>query len=470
MANPLAVADWTAFVKKNPADGAAPLTKALDAYKASLKDDSEEQVDALNDLIKQATVTRRKNSDKKVLSYIDDVLDDAEKALKAAEKAALEAEKKRKEEEEEEEGEEDAADPGDPPPVARAKKNLKTRLKLVRKLAAEDAKPFFLAMSPGVSGLMVAQKSLSAEHKAQAKLLRKGGKGRVMTGTCFGDGPKLVFVFPVNVSAGYAKAIKKAVKELSKLTVKVRVAGPGDVGFDDDEDAPPLTDFGTDDEEDRDEAETNEAVWKALGDRARALEARFAKINAAAPAVAGPYAGDVAAAAAAVANKAADAEQRLDEMDARLVSAERAAEASAAVASGSPARTVGFRKARDDWDKARGIARKQMEVFQNDMLSDTDLQTLDEWPDIQAAAGQLVGILDLFDDSLAKAITDAAETNPETSKAGLDVAKDLLREYREELAENPIYATMDNGAFGKKYQVLDLLGKSLDQVASKLGL
>ena len=174
--------------------------------------------------------------------------------------------------------------------------------------------------------------------------------------------------------------------------------------------------------------------------------------------------------ASAQAGRTVEAEEALDVVEARARGLGRAAQAAREIAAAGPTRTVGFRVAREGWNQARQIARVQMAKFSTAILTDAQAQAQPEWPDIEAGALDLVPMLDVFDDSLSKAIADAEETtDPALLRKHLQKAVSLIVEYRQELSTNPIYGVMDNGAYGT-YKVHELISKSLDQAAAKLGV
>jgi tetratricopeptide (TPR) repeat protein len=203
-------------------------------------------------------------------------------------------------------------------------------------------------------------------------------------------------------------------------------------------------------------------------ERAKALATRFKEMVATDPSVS-RFAPDVAHAAKAAQDKAEDALEQIEYVEGLLNSAARAAAALKDILAGGTARTAGFRKARDDWEKARNLARTQMGKFEQAITSDPEVQELDEWPIIEKAAALLVPMLDVFDGSLAQAITEAEDTDPEVQRGGVELAAHLIREYRLELEQNAVLGAMDSGEFGT-YKVHELLTKSLDQVAAKLGV
>ncbi len=165
-----------------------------------------------------------------------------------------------------------------------------------------------------------------------------------------------------------------------------------------------------------------------------------------------------------------DADEILDRVEARAKGVARAAKAAREIAEAGPTRTVGFKVAREGWNQARQLARVQMTKFSNALLSDDKAKAQPNWKDIEAGAQNLVPMLDVFDDSLAQAIQDAeTATDPALIRDHLQDAAALISDYRQELSTNPIYGVMDNGAYGT-FKVHDLLSRSLDQAAAKLGV
>jgi hypothetical protein len=104
---------------------------------------------------------------------------------------------------------------------------LTERLLKVKKLEAERAKPFVLALGGKSHGLVIAMTpALSGDHKKRARNMREGN-GRVFLGVVFGEKGKYVLQLKVKPPGGLAKALKKTTLKHTKLPpIRVIVRGP----------------------------------------------------------------------------------------------------------------------------------------------------------------------------------------------------------------------------------------------------
>jgi hypothetical protein len=228
MANTLSLAEWKKILKAHPdAADAAPLTKALEVYdKAEGKDDPKLLLDAIEKVLSSAQAAKKKNAkNKEVVKFLDLLTADADK-----EKAkAARSEKQQQETEGDEEEESGGA-------------ALKAQLVRVKKLDAEKASPFVLALGQ-VCGLAIARRPpISKDHREAARALRTG-KGKLLTGRCYGEGAKYVFEFEDRPPGGLTKLIKKAARIHTGMEIRLKVRGGGEE-LDDETDLAELTDFG----------------------------------------------------------------------------------------------------------------------------------------------------------------------------------------------------------------------------------
>jgi hypothetical protein len=250
MPTTISAADWKKLLKAHPkAEEAAPLTRALEEFgRAEGKDDPEQLVEALDAVLSRAQAAKKKNAKvKELVGYLDDLIDDADK-----EKARAERDAARRAEEEEDEDTEAA--------------ELRTALVRVRKLDADGARPFVLALG-AVGGLVIPKRApITKDHRKRAKEMRTG-KGKILIGRCYGEGGKYVFEFEDKPAGGITKVIKKAVKVHTTMEIRLKVRGAGEE-IDDEADLAEMTDFGS-------EAESEEAAASpAERVKARAKEVR----------------------------------------------------------------------------------------------------------------------------------------------------------------------------------------------------
>ncbi len=200
MSDALSVSKWKSVLKEKEnaeVKDTEGLAKALEAYakaEAKSKDDPEPLVDAVKEVMDCAKATRGKNPKKEKLhKFLDGLVSDAGKEKVRAERLLQEKKECDREGEDEDEG-------GD---NERAK--LTERLFKVKKLDADSAKPFVLALGSRVNGLVISKTSaLSGDHKKRAKSMRDGG-GRIFTGLVYGEKGKYVFQMAVKPPGGLAR-------------------------------------------------------------------------------------------------------------------------------------------------------------------------------------------------------------------------------------------------------------------------
>ncbi len=246
MANTLSPAEWKKILKDHKdAPDTADVTKALDAYakvEPKAKDAPQPVLDALSEVVDAAKSAKSANArDKKrkpVVDFLDDVLKDASTMKVKVERLLQEKNERDREGEDEDEGGADE--------VAK----LTERLIKVKKLDAEAAKPFVLALGGKSHGLVIGKtNALSGDHKKRACAMREGN-GRIFIGRVFGENGKYVFAMAVKPPGGLAKAVKKTALKHTKLPpIRVIVRGPDGVDLDDETDVEELADLGSDTEE-----------------------------------------------------------------------------------------------------------------------------------------------------------------------------------------------------------------------------
>src|SRR5262245_44090763 len=243
MPNALSSADWKKVLKDHKdAPDTADVTKALDAYSKAepkAKDAPQPVLDALEKVVGAAKAAKSANAkDKKrkpVVDFLDDVLKDAATMKVKAERFLQEKNERDREGKDEDEG-------GD-----NERAMLTERLIKVKKLEADAAKPFVLALGGKSHGLVIAKTAaLSGDHKKRARNMREGN-GRLFEGVVFGEKGKYVFLMGTKPPGGLAKAIKKAALKHTDLPpIRVLVRGPDGFELDDETDADEMADLGTD--------------------------------------------------------------------------------------------------------------------------------------------------------------------------------------------------------------------------------
>jgi hypothetical protein len=223
----LTESDWKGFQSKNKAvkaDLAGPL-RNLKA--ANTKDDFDEMIESLEAVAERAEEEKQKfKADKTVSAHLADIIRSGNgligQVMTASEKAA------------EGDGE------GAIGPI------LGRLLPRVKRLDAERAWNFVAALGTPICGLMVSKKAIGPNHVKLAKAARKG-KGGVIKGRCYGQGPKLVFdLGEVKPPGGLARILRKSINEhtkatKNKLNVGVILRGGGE-NLDDEADGAELAD------------------------------------------------------------------------------------------------------------------------------------------------------------------------------------------------------------------------------------
>jgi hypothetical protein len=320
MANALSGAEWKKVLKDHKdAPDTDGVTKALDAYdkvEPKVKDAPQPVLDALEKLVDVAKSAKSANAkDKKrkpVVEFLDDVLKDAATMKVKAERFLQEKTERDREGEDTDEGGDDE----------RAK--LTERLFKVKKLDAENAKPFALALGGKSHGLVIAKTgALTGDHTKRARKMREG-KGRIFTGHVFGEGGKYVFLLQEKPPGGLAKAIKKTAKKHTELPpIRVIIRGPDGFELDDENDVDEMTDLGEDPGEeptgDSEVADVRTDDRGAFKERLASVKARFDALKAADPARARSIAGLLMQAGSlAQVNDFEGAGLRLDEVERQL--------------------------------------------------------------------------------------------------------------------------------------------------------
>src|SRR5262249_34915840 len=104
----------------------------------------------------------------------------------------------------------------------------------LRTVSAE--KPFHFVLALGKpSGLALTRFGLTSDVRTKAKGMRTGA-GKILEGTCHGEGVACVFVLETKPPAGLAANIRNAALAHAGQRIKVKVRGPG-IELDDETDA-----------------------------------------------------------------------------------------------------------------------------------------------------------------------------------------------------------------------------------------
>ncbi|MCA1686953.1 MAG: hypothetical protein LC745_13480, partial [Planctomycetia bacterium] len=90
MGTTLSITEWKNVLKAHPkAADAAPLTKALEEFSAAgRKDDPEALIGVLERVLSRAEAVKKKNKDKELVGFLDDLIADAGKEKAKAARAA----------------------------------------------------------------------------------------------------------------------------------------------------------------------------------------------------------------------------------------------------------------------------------------------------------------------------------------------------------------------------------------------
>jgi hypothetical protein len=204
--NYLSSADWKKVVKDHKDLKAPGIVVQLDALaKAEGKKDLLEQIGAINELLDEIKAAKAKNSkNKELVTYLDAMTKEANKAMSLAEAQAAKEAKKRKEEEEEDEddGEEEQDDSKALNPEML---NMVKRLKMAK---IEAPLRFALVLkSPKEGSLALSKKKVTPDQIKEAKEGAGGGK-IVARGICFTENGKAIFETQKEVPASLAKPVK----------------------------------------------------------------------------------------------------------------------------------------------------------------------------------------------------------------------------------------------------------------------
>jgi hypothetical protein len=476
MPDSLSVSKWKSLLREHAdAKSTDPLTKALERNakaESKAKDDPETFVETLEDVIdraKDAQGANRKNV--KLTKYLGGILDDAGKEKVRAERRAQELKERAREESEEEgEGDETA--------------KLTERLLKVKRLDADNAKAFVLALGGKVHGLVIGKKaSVETTMKTRAKAMREGN-GRLFTGKVFGEKGKHVFVMLTAPPGGLAKAIKKAAGHHTELpALRVLVRGPG-VELNDETDQEEMADLGPGSgEDDGDEGEprgvtsgtppetattstaptvepddatvfqglldaVTEPMKEALrggGEHAQWVKAKHSEAQLASRKKA--YKDGIAA---------------LKELQERLK-----APPTGSVGEKVPS-TVALDGSRRAWEAARSKMQTDLTTLTRSMRA--DFRGEPEYPEIDAAANEIAAALAPFDSRLTETLNQALQTDrPEERGARCREAKALLKRYRVDLMSNALIKELDTNPFAP-VSIHKTLNDALAVLSKSLGV
>jgi hypothetical protein len=225
---------WKAFSKTaSYKDGA--LVKALAAYEKSEKSGAQEQLDALDELEKQADLLRKANkADKKLGDYLDDLDKALGKQRKSSQDALAEEKKKAAAKAAEEEEEET--------PALLTSKMIPI-VKAVRK--GDIVAQVLIATTGKETVVLLSKKSISpARGKLLKEQMTNPGGLKFIRGECLLEDKKVTFVVQ-SKAAGLGKKLKAALMAQTDINLKaIRVRGvdpdnpdaPPDIELEQDED------------------------------------------------------------------------------------------------------------------------------------------------------------------------------------------------------------------------------------------
>jgi hypothetical protein len=466
MADVLSPSRWKSTLnEKENADAKAvdDLTKAIDKYdklEPKAKNDPQPFLDVVKEVVESAKTACTKNPKKeKLLKVLNAMISEAGKERVRGERLLQEKnERDREKPEEDEEGDGDE------------RARLTERLVMVKRLDPDRAKGFVLALGGKVHGLVIGKKAdVGAALMKRAKGMRDGN-GRIFTGKVFGEKGRYVFEMAEKPPGGLAKAIKKAAAAHTALPpLRVVVRGLG-VEFDDENDKDDLADLGPIPQDDDERGPQTAAPASAESETARRLEAVSSRASAVI-ARGGPNAREVELAfkGAQVFQKggkfdrALELLDRLDEALQRIEGEARAAEAAAPADEPPPAEA--FQKSLRAWEAAQKKVRTDLDRLVTTMRDRFEDEP--EYDEVDAAAGEIVETLDVFDDALAVAIGAALQAGPGDRPARHRQVKGVLMRYRSELEASPLIKDLDSNPFAPVAihktlnDTLVALGKSL---------
>jgi hypothetical protein len=205
---------WKAVVLKTPVKDTG-LQKALVAYaRVDAAKDRAQALGALEEIGTQAVKLKRANPGlKEVTAYLDEVVKEVNKTKPGLTASAKPQEPKT----------EAKAEPKEEPDGTDLKERLISALKKVKAGDGQDSLRFVACVAKPCFGVLLAKSAsdkIGVAHKRELSELTKGT--RFIEGNCVFEKNAHTFVVGT-VPAGLAKNLKKALKEYTGLTYKVRV-------------------------------------------------------------------------------------------------------------------------------------------------------------------------------------------------------------------------------------------------------
>lgn len=159
---------------------------------------------------------------------------------------------------------------------------------------------------------------------------------------------------------------------------------------------------------------------------------------------------------------------RLDELEAGLRSAERAASVREEIAQATGGGNVPFKALRARWANSQTAAQQALERFGQQLLSHPEATTDPRFNEIAAAVDKLSGYMPKFDGKLEDLLKAADEAPTAEAKFGLrQKAIAVIDGYEARLNSSPVIKQLDNTMFGK-FSIYGEMANSLRQMKSAL--
>jgi len=325
----------------------------------------------------------------------------------------------------------------------------------VRFLVLQENKKLRLYLGPKPDNALA---KLKSQFDAKAKLKRI----KDLKGTVIWEKASLTFVSDI-LKAGLAKQLQIAIREQTKLSVKVRIK-KSDGSVDEGENVPDLKD---------DELKVDAADEAAMLAEQKDVAKRYAELQ---PQIALALKGKLAAkikgpAASALSNvraqKFAEASEDLDEIESLL---EGDAEGDSDDDDGDQISLDGLRKARQAWIDSRHHAVSEVTELVKGLLAAFEGETAQRSKVVEAA-GMLGAVSKKLNSAALDAQLDAALGEKDAAKRAQLVkqAKAGVNAMRKLLDDDKVIANLDHNEINDKMVVVKPMRDRLDEIEAALG-
>ncbi len=171
---------------------------------------------------------------------------------------------------------------------------------------------------------------------------------------------------------------------------------------------------------------------------------------------------------AASEGKYATALAKLDELEAALRAAERAASVREEIAQATGGGNVQFKALRARWANSQSAAQQALGRFVQRMLSHPEVTTDPRYDEIAAALGKLEGQMPKFGDKLEDLLKEADEAPTAADKLAVrQQAVAVVADYESQLERSAVIKQLDDTMFGK-FSIYGEMSNSLRQMKSAL--